>query len=94
MVEAYCPLVRNSKAGDETLVGIAQKYDVTPSQVLVRYSLEKGWVPLPKSDNATRIQVNADVFAFALDHDDMRLLDGLDEGRAGSIVQPVDNQDN
>ena len=36
VVEAYCPLVRNQKGEDQTLVKIAEKHDTTPSQVLVR----------------------------------------------------------
>ncbi|KAI1768187.1 NADP-dependent oxidoreductase domain-containing protein [Hypoxylon sp. FL1150] len=90
-VEAYCPLVRNRKADDETLVGIARKHDVTPSQVLIRYCLQQKWVPLPKSDNPERIKANADVFGFELDGDDMRALNGLDQGPAGAIVMAVDN---
>jgi diketogulonate reductase-like aldo/keto reductase len=91
VVEAYCPLVRNTKADDKTLVGIAEKHGVTPSQVLIRFCLEKKWIPLPKSDNPGRIKANADVFGFDLDDEDMSALNGLDQGRAGAIVQPVDN---
>ncbi|KAI1771712.1 NADP-dependent oxidoreductase domain-containing protein [Hypoxylon cercidicola] len=91
VVEAYCPLVRNRKAQDETLVGIARKHRVTPNQVLIRYCLQKNWVPLPKSDNPDRIRANADVFGFELDGHDMTLLNGLDQGRAGAIVKAVDN---
>ncbi|KAJ4172690.1 hypothetical protein NW754_002893 [Fusarium falciforme] len=91
VVEAYCPLVRNTKADDKTLVGIAEKHGVTPSQVLIQFCLEKKWIPLPKSDNPGRIKANADVFGFDLDDEDMGALNGLDQGRAGAIVQPVDN---
>jgi diketogulonate reductase-like aldo/keto reductase len=91
VVEAYCPLVRNSKASDETLGSVANKHAATSSQVLIAYSLKKGWVPLPKSDDTGRIKTNATAFQFALDRHDMELLDGLDQGRAGAIVQAVDN---
>ncbi|KAJ5483100.1 Glyoxal reductase [Penicillium diatomitis] len=91
IVEAYCPLVRNMKAKDPTLVRIAQKHSVSVNQVLIRYSLQKGWVPLPKSDTPERIVANAKVFDFELDGEDMAALDGLDQGPAGAIVQAVDN---
>ncbi|RSM01553.1 hypothetical protein CEP52_008451 [Fusarium oligoseptatum] len=91
VVEAYCPLVRNTKADDKILVGIAEKHNITPSQVLIRFCLEKKWIPLPKSDNPGRIKANADVFGFDLDDEDMKALNGLDQGRAGAIVQAVDN---
>jgi diketogulonate reductase-like aldo/keto reductase len=91
VVEAYAPLVRNQKANDKTLKSIASKHKVTPNQVLIRYCLQKNWVPLPKSDTPERIKANADVFGFDLDDRDMKALDDLDEGAAGAIVQAVDN---
>ncbi|KAK3196986.1 hypothetical protein GRF29_1536g225401 [Pseudopithomyces chartarum] len=91
VVEAYCPIVRNQKADDKTVKGIAEKYQTSPNQVLIRYALEKGWVPLPKSDTPERIRKNADVYGFKLDGEDMKALDGLDQGKNGAIVQAVDN---
>lgn len=91
VVEAYCPIVRNQKAKDKTLVSLAQKYNKSPSQVLIRYCLQKDWVPLPKSDTASRIVENADIYDFEIDAQDMKTMDDLDEGAKGSIVQAVDN---
>ncbi|OQD73380.1 hypothetical protein PENDEC_c015G06787 [Penicillium decumbens] len=92
LVEAYAPIVRNYKANDPTLVEVAQKYGQTTQQVLIRYSLQKGWVPLPKTDNAERIADNANVFGFDISADDMDLLDSLDQGAAGAIVEAVANE--
>ena len=91
MVEAYCPLVRNYKAHDPTLVEISNKYGKTTAQVLIRYCLQKNWVPLPKSDNPDRIAQNADVYGFDLGQEDMSKLDSLDQGPSGAIVEAVDN---
>lgn len=91
MVQAYCPIVRNQKAEDPTLVKIAQKHNVSPNQVLIKWSLQKGFVSLPKSDNPDRIRQNADVYGFDLDVEDIAALDGLDEGAKGAIVFVVDN---
>lgn len=91
VIQAYCPIVRNQKGDDKTAKGIADKHKTSVNQVLIRYCMQKGWVPLPKSDTPTRIEANADIFGFELDKDDMAALDGLDEGAAGSIVQPADN---
>lgn len=92
IVQAYCPIARNQKADDPTLKGIAEKHGVTPNQVLIRWGLQKGWVSLPKSDNPDRIRLNCDVFGgFELSEDDERLLDGLDQGAAGALVQTVNN---
>ncbi|KAF1971455.1 Aldo/keto reductase [Bimuria novae-zelandiae CBS 107.79] len=91
VVEAYCPIVRNQKADDKTLNEIANKHKTSPNQVLIRYCLEKGWVPLPKSDTPERIEKNANVFGFELDDKDIKSLDGLDQGNSGAIVQAVSN---
>jgi diketogulonate reductase-like aldo/keto reductase len=87
VVQAYCPLVRNEKAQDATLLAISKKHGVSANQVLVRWSLQKGWVPLPKSDTPERIVSNADVYGFELDKEDMEKLDQLDQGADGALVQ-------
>lgn len=92
VVEAYCPLVRNQKASDPTLQSIAKKHGVTVAQVLVRWGLQRGFVPLPKSDTPSRIEKNADLYGFELDGDDMAELDGLDQAAEGALVQAVTNQ--
>lgn len=91
MIEAYSPLVRNYKANDSTLLSIANAHSKSTAQVLIRYCLQKDWVPLPKSDTESRIKENADVYGFELSDDDMKTLDGLDMGDAGAIVQAVSN---
>ncbi|KAH8196900.1 hypothetical protein TruAng_008925 [Truncatella angustata] len=90
-VEAYCPLVRNKKADEPTLKKLAEKHGVSNSQILIRWSLQRGFIPLPKSDTPSRINSNADIFGFDLSDDDMTSLNNLNQGREGSIVQPVDN---
>ncbi|KAJ5145974.1 uncharacterized protein N7515_000538 [Penicillium bovifimosum] len=92
IVEAYSPIVRNYKANDPTLVDVAKKYGKATQQVLIRYALQKGWVPLPKSDSPERIVSNMDVFDFDISKDDMAVLDALDQGSAGAIVEAVSNE--
>ncbi len=91
IVEAYCPLVRNLKAHDQTLVQMSKQHGKTTAQILIRYSLQKGWVCLPKSDTPSRIEANADVYGFELSDSDMETLNRLDQGANGSIVQAVKN---
>lgn len=91
IVEAYCPLVRNQKADNETLVKLAKKYNKTTAQILIRWSLQKDWVTLPKSDTPERIKANADIFDFEISTEDMKSLNDLDEGSGGAIVQAVNN---
>lgn len=93
IVQAYCPIARNQKADDPTLGDIAGRHHRNPNQVLIRWSLQKGWVSLPKSDDPGRIRQNGDVFGgFELSAEDMELLDGLDQGAEGCLVQTVDHE--
>lgn len=92
VIEAYSPLVRNNKSYDETLVKIADGYEKSTAQVLVRWCLQRGFVPLPKSDNPGRIKENANVYDFEISAQNMKILDGLDQAEGGAIVQWVDNE--
>jgi len=64
---------------DPTIVSVAKKNSVTPAQLLIRWSLQHGYVPLPKSVTKQRIIQNADLDKFEISDDDMATLDALDE---------------
>ncbi|WVQ94725.1 hypothetical protein IAU59_001805 [Kwoniella sp. CBS 9459] len=92
-VQAYSPLIRADaeRYKNPVLVGIAEKYKKEVAQVLIRWSLQKGYIPLPKSVTPSRIKSNAEVYDFKLDESDMKALDGLDEGAKGACTwNPVD----
>jgi diketogulonate reductase-like aldo/keto reductase len=74
-IEAYCPLVRGQRFEEPSLKQLAVKSGKTPAQVLLRWSLQKGFIPLPKSITPERIEGNADIFDFVLSEDDIRSLD-------------------
>ncbi|BDD59519.1 hypothetical protein MAP00_004721 [Monascus purpureus] len=92
VVEAYSPIVRNYKANNPTLVELGKKYGKSTQQILIRYALQKEWVPLPKSDDPSRIVSNANVFDFNISEEDMAVLNALDQGSAGAIVEAVQNE--
>ena len=56
-------------------------------QILIRWSLEKGFLPLPKSTHQAYIQANLDVFDFSLTPEDMSTLDAL-QGVGGAHTEP------
>lgn len=62
-----------------TIVELAKKYGCTSGQLLVRWSLQHGFVPLPKSVKKQRIEENANIGGFEIDAGDMKTMDGLDE---------------
>lgn len=79
VVEAYAPLARAYKMKDKTIVALAKKYGCTSAQLLVRWNLQHGHVPLPKSVRKERIIENADIGGFVIDEEDMKKMDSLDE---------------
>jgi len=74
VIEAYSPLARGEMMNDPTLKEVAQKHGRTPAQVMVRWSLQCGFVPLPKSTKPARMLENADVFGFELTPEEMAML--------------------
>jgi diketogulonate reductase-like aldo/keto reductase len=80
VVEAYSPLTKGRRLNDATITRVAAEVGRTPAQVLIRWSLQKGFVVLPRSSNASRIAENAAVFDFSLDDAQIAALDALDEG--------------
>lgn len=78
-VQAYSPLVHGERLNDPRIAEVAGKYGKSNAQVLIRWSLQHGCIPIPKSLDNARMKENLDVFNFELSHDDMQLLDSLNE---------------
>jgi methylglyoxal/glyoxal reductase len=78
-LEAYSPLTRGKRLDDPTLVRIANVYDKTPAQILVRWSLQHDLVVIPKSSHEERILENSKVFNFHINQKEMEILDSLNE---------------
>jgi diketogulonate reductase-like aldo/keto reductase len=80
LVEAYSPLSRTIHKVHPIIQSIAHQLGKMPSQVVLRWCMQHGTVPLPRSRNPEHIQSNLDVFDFELDDGAMRLLDSLSDG--------------
>ncbi len=65
-LEAYSPLTRGTKLDAPDLVKLAEKYNKSPAQILVKWSIQKGFIPLPKTVSPVRAKENFDVFDFDL----------------------------
>jgi diketogulonate reductase-like aldo/keto reductase len=79
LVEAYAPLARALRMKNPTIVSLSEKYNCAPAQLMVRWSLQKGFIPLPKSVLKDRIEANGKIDFFEIDAADMETLTGLDE---------------
>ena len=81
ILEAYSPLAKATALDDATLVRTANSLNKTPAEVLIAWSVAKGFVTLPKSVNPTRQQTNLDAATLLLSDDHIAALDALDEYR-------------
>ena len=83
-VESCGPLIQGKAFQYPVLKEVGEKHGKTVAQVCVRWALEKGVLPLPKSNHYERMVENADVFDFSLDEEDMKKISTLEiYGRIG-----------
>ncbi len=77
LVEAWGPMGTGAMLGNETLMSLAEKYGRSVAQLCIRFCLQNGTVPLPKSVTPERIRENAQVFDFEISAPDMAFLNSL-----------------
>ncbi|TQR09243.1 aldo/keto reductase [Psychrobacillus soli] len=78
-VEAWAPLMQGQLFNNEALQEIANKYEKSVAQVILRWHLQNGVITIPKSTKAHRIVENADVFNFELTDEDMKHIESLNK---------------
>eukprot|EP01117_Protostelium_nocturnum_P016534 TRINITY_DN6564_c0_g1_i1.p1 TRINITY_DN6564_c0_g1~~TRINITY_DN6564_c0_g1_i1.p1 ORF type:complete len:338 (-),score=104.82 TRINITY_DN6564_c0_g1_i1:53-934(-) len=66
---------------DPIIYSIGKSYNKTPAQVILRWAIQSGVVPLPKSVNPTRIKENFQVYDFELSQEDMKRINNLNANR-------------
>lgn len=89
LLEAYSPFGTGKIFNVEELKEMAAKYQKSVAQICIRYALQKGRIPLPKSVTKERIISNLDVYDFELSFEDVALLD-----RLPNYVGPLKDIDN
>ena len=87
LLEAYSPLGTGKIFKVAELQALAGKYGKTVAQICIRWSLQMGFLPLPKSVNEARIKENADVFDFELSARDVQVIADL-KGCCGYSSDP------
>lgn len=78
-LQSYTPLIRGKRMNDPKLLGLAKKYNKTPSQIILRWNVQNGISAIPKSSDPARIKENFDVFDFEIEEADIRLMNGFHE---------------
>lgn len=85
--EAYSPLGTGKIFDVDELKELAEKYDKSIAQLVLKWSLQHGFLPLPKSVHEERIHENTNIFDFEIEDADMKTIDGL-KGTAGEAPDP------
>jgi len=76
LVEAYSPIGHGELMKNEDVADMAKKYGVSVPQLGIRYDLQMGLLPLPKTANPDHMKNNADV-SFEISPEDMDTLKGM-----------------
>lgn len=87
LLEAYSPLDTGKIFDVPEMQELSDKYGKTIAQIAIRWSLQHGFLPLPKSVTPSRIEENLAVFDFELSDEDMQRIDQLD-GVVGKATNP------
>lgn len=80
-LEAWSPLMQGGLLDDPVLVEIAEKYNKSTAQIILRWDLQTEVVTIPKSTKPHRIAENANIFDFELSQEDMDKINGLNQDK-------------
>ena len=83
-VEAFSPLTHGENLNNPVITQLAYKYEKTNAQILIKWSLQTGHIPLPKTANVERLAGNLDVFGFEISKEDIATISHPD------AYQPTD----
>ncbi|MCH9633077.1 MAG: putative oxidoreductase [Chlamydiae bacterium] len=78
-IVAYCPIARAKVMHDPAIQKIASSYDKSPIQIVLRWHIQKGIHPIPKTQHLDRLSENFDVFDFNLSDQEMVQINGLNK---------------
>jgi diketogulonate reductase-like aldo/keto reductase len=79
VLQAHSPLTRGARLNDDKLAAMAARYGKTAAQLLIRWNLQLGVVPLPKANHAHHQRDNLNVFDFEISQPDMAKLRAFNE---------------
>lgn len=88
---AWSPIMRGKILSNGMMMNLSEKYKKTIAQIALRWHIQRGVIPIPKSSNEERIKENLDVFDFELAKEDMNFIDSLNEGDNVSVTNVPEN---
>jgi 2,5-diketo-D-gluconate reductase A len=83
LVEAWSPIAQGKVLDNDVIATIAARHHKSPSQVTLRWHVERGDIIFPKSMHVERMQENFEIFDFSLSPDEVAAISALDQGEAG-----------
>ncbi|WP_392564712.1 aldo/keto reductase [Orbus wheelerorum] len=78
-IEAWSPLARGKINDEKLLIDLAEKYQKSPTQVTLRWHMQKGHIAIPKSSNPSRIADNINIYDFNLTDGEITSIDQLNQ---------------
>ena len=83
VTESWSPLAdqRSGLISQRTIRSVADAHGVTPTQAILRWHVQRGAVPIPKSSSPERQRENLDIFDFELTPDEVQSISSLESGR-------------
>jgi len=85
-VVAWGPIMRGKIFDDEKMITLSKKYNKTIPQLTLRWHIQNGVIPIPKSSNKDRMEENLSIFNFKISKDDMKIIDDLNKNQCVSVV--------
>ena len=83
LTEAWSPIAQGAVLDDPAVTAIAERLGRTPSQVVLRWHVQRGDIVFPKTTHVERMRENFAIFDFELTDDDVASITALDRGEAG-----------
>src|SRR3954467_321712 len=83
LTEAWSPIAQGDVLDDPVVTAIAERLGRTPSQVVLRWHVQRGDIVFPKTTHEDRMRENFAIFDFELTGDDLAEISGLDRGESG-----------
>ena len=87
-IEAYSPLGHGKDIESEPVCAAAERLDVTPAQIVLRWHAQKGHIVLPKSTKPARMKQNMDIYGFELTDVEVAAIGALDDPSASVSLDP------
>ena len=88
---AWSPIMRGMLFENEDMLKLSEKYKKTVAQIILRWHIQRGVIPIPKSSKEERIKENFDVFDFNISDEDMKFIDSLNEDDNVSVTGVPEN---